>query len=225
MLPRQDFSHIRKHAEAFLGRNRNKPGRPVPTSSAVIAPTPALTNRAKTGRRLEPIILLSPSASSLLRMSNIKSFLDNGYYSSPDSTTGVNILHVSRSLPSIDPQRPMRFILVDTPDQFKPDYWQRVVAVFTTGQLWQFKSYKWQSPPELFTHALGIYVGWRGEDVPQTVRGWGRGVVSAAIDKYNPAQGVQGRWRDREVVEGLWTAIEESMRSRGWNKDGLSTAR
>ena len=25
-----------------------------------------------------------------------------------------------------------------------------------------------------------------------------------------------GRWRDREVVEGIWTAIEEGMKLRGW---------
>lgn len=28
----------------------------------------------------------------------------------------------------------------------------RVVAVFTTGQLWQFKQYKWHDPKELFRH-------------------------------------------------------------------------
>ena len=179
----------------------------------------------KPGRRPDPIILLSPSASSLLRMSNIKSFLDTGTYIPPDSalagsTSSANILHVSRLLPSIDPQRPFRFILVDTPEQFKPDYWNRVVSVFTTGQTWQFKSYKWQNAPDLFKNALGIYIGWRGEDVPATVRGWGRGVTSAMIEKWNPQQGVQGRWRDREVVEGIWDRVEESMRSRGWSKDG-----
>lgn len=153
-------------------------------------------------------------------MQNIKTFLDAGIYQPADSTSGAsNILHVSRSLPSIDPQRPLRFILVDSADQFKPDYWNRVVAVFTTGQLWQFKGYLWQSPPDLFSHALGIYVGWRGEDVPSTVKGWGRGVMAAQIDKYNPNQGAQARWRDREVVEGIWTAIEESMRTKGWGKD------
>ncbi len=109
---------------------------------------------------------------------------------------------------------------MDTPEQFKPDYWARVVAVFTTGQTWQFKGYKWQSPPDLFKNVLGIYVGWRGEDIPGTVKGWGRGVVSTQVDKWNSHAGVQGRWRDREVVEGLWGAIEESMRNRGWGKDG-----
>lgn len=158
-------------------------------------------------------------------MSNIKSFLDDGTYIPPDSTASINILHISRLLPSIDPQRPLRFVLVDSLDQFKPDYWSRVVAVFTTGQIWQFKSYKWQSPPELFSHALGVYVGWRGEETPQTVRGWGRGVISTQIEKYHNLQGVQGRWRDREIVEGIWTAVEQSMKSRGWNKDGVAAAR
>jgi len=159
-------------------------------------------------------------------MSNVKSFLDSGIYAPPDSaSSNANILHISRLLPSIDPQRPLRFILVDTPEQFKPDYWSRLAAVFTTGQTWQFKSYKWQSPPDLFSHALGIYVGWRGEETPSAVRGWGRGVMSTQLDKWHGNQGSQGRWRDRETVEGIWTAIEESMKSKGWNKDGTVTGR
>lgn len=158
-------------------------------------------------------------------MSNIKSFLESGTYIPADSSlagssASANILHVSRLLPSIDNQRPFRFILVETPEQFKPDYWNRVVAVFTTGQTWQFKSYKWQNAPDLFKNALGIYVGWKGEDVPRNVKGWGRGVTSAQIEKWNPAQGIGGRWRDREVVEGIWDKVEESMRSKGWSKDG-----
>ncbi|KAF2836115.1 CDC73-domain-containing protein [Patellaria atrata CBS 101060] len=223
-----DFSHIRKNAAAFLGHTRARAG---PAPSAPLSSNPALvSNLKKPGRRPEPIILLSPSASSLLRMSNIKSFLDNGVYIPPDSALAgssntANILHISRILPSIDPSRPMRFVLVDSSDQFKPDYWQRVVAVFTTGQTWQFKSYKWTQAPELFSHALGIYLGWRGEDVPSTVRGWGRGVVSQQVDKWNPHQGPNGRWRDREVVELIWSAVEESMRNKGWTRDGIPSGR
>ena len=56
--------------------------------------------------------------------------------------------------------------------------------------------------------------------MPSAVRGWGRGVISTQIDKWNPQQGTHGRWRDREVVEGIWDRIEESMRSKGWSKDG-----
>lgn len=156
-------------------------------------------------------------------MSNIKSFLESGTYIPPDaslssSSASSSILHLARIIPSIDATRPIRFIVVDSPEQFKPEYWARVVAVFTTGQTWQFKNYKWQAPQELFRHALGVYVGWRGEAVPEAVRGWGRGVVSVALDPWN---GVGGgtRWRDREGVEAVWRGVEENMRVKGWSKD------
>ncbi|KAI9774679.1 MAG: accessory factor associated with RNA polymerase II [Geoglossum simile] len=226
-----DFSHVRKTAESFLGRSRNKQGQHASSTVNPLNSNPSLVSLPKKrGGRPDPIILLSPSASSLLRMSNIKSFLESGIYVPPDSALAgssntASILHISRMLPSIDASRPLRFILVDTPEQFKPDYWSRVVGVFTTGQTWQFKSYKWQSPSDLFRNALGIFVGWRGEDVPSSVKGWGRGVMSTAVEKWNNHSGVQGRWRDREVVEGIWGNIEESMKSRGWGKDGGSAMR
>lgn len=117
----------------------------------------------KPSRRPDPIILLSPSASALIRLSNARSFLEDGKFAPADAgSTGASMLHVQRSMPNIDPTRPMRFILVEGPEQFKPEYWNRVVAVFTTGQTWQFKNYKWSNPNELFKHVLGVYLGWRG---------------------------------------------------------------
>ncbi|KAL8856542.1 MAG: hypothetical protein Q9178_006857 [Gyalolechia marmorata] len=219
-----DFSRVRKIAETFLSRSRpSKSLTSVANTSLVSLPGKPLINPGKPSshRRPDPIILLSPSASSLLRLSNIKSFLSEGLYTPPTTSTHANILHLTRLLPTIDPHRPLRFILVDTPEQFKPDYWNRVVAVFTTGQTWQFKGYKWQDPRELFKEALGVYVGWRGEDLPASVRGWGRGVLSVGVEKWNPGQGTGGRWRDREVVEGVWGRVEEWMRGKGWGKEGL----
>lgn len=205
--------NAQKSAKAATGTNAN--GAALPHNPKAVV------------RRPDPIILLSPSASSLLRMANIKSFLENGTFIPADSSTATSsssasILHISRLLPSVDPSRPIRFIIVDTPADFKPEYWSRVVAVFTTGQVWQFKSYKWQQPTELFRHTLGVYVGWRGEHQPETVRGWGRGVLSTQIDKFVPGQS-QARWRDREVVEGIWKAVEENMRAKGWRRDAGPT--
>ena len=208
----QDFGGIRKYSALFMGKRAEQQ----PASTPALTNNPALrppVKAAQPGRRPEPIILLSPSASSLLRMPNIKSFLVDGVYTPPDSGSGSNILHISRALPSIS-SHPLRFILVDSPDNFRPDYWSRVVAVFTTGQTWQFKNYKWQNPAELFAHALGVYVGWKGEVVPDTVKGWGRGVLTVQIDK-----GSQ-RWRDREVVEDVWSAVEGRMKALGWGKEG-----
>jgi parafibromin len=216
-----DFSHVRKQAAVILGRARSRPGQP----GTELTESHALVSNLskKSNRRPEPIILLSPSASSLLRMSNIKKFLEEGVFVPADSpsagSTGATILHIQRSMPSIDPQRPLRFVLVETPDQFKPDYWSRLVAVFTTGQAWQFKSYKWSSAPELFSRVLGLYVGWNGEALPDTVKGWGRTVKAASVEKWSASRGEAGRWQDREVVENIWSAIEESMRVKGWSRE------
>ncbi|KAJ5363071.1 RNA polymerase II accessory factor Cdc73 [Penicillium brevicompactum] len=243
-----DFSHVRKSAELFLDRSRNRPGHPGAkpgTSSAVPAPSAGLSapSSRKPGSRSrpDPIILISPSASSLIRMSNVKTFLEKGIFVPPDhptlsSATDANRVVLERPLrinsdpsnPNANaigsrtggkPTRPTKFVILDSTTNFKPDYWNRLVAVFTTGQTWQFKPYKWSSPPELFKHATGVYVGWRGEEVPSQVKGWGRGVDNFAVERWDEKNGIQGggRWRDREVVEGIWAAIEEGMRLRGWS--------
>ncbi|KAI1977287.1 accessory factor associated with RNA polymerase II [Ophidiomyces ophidiicola] len=244
-----DFSHVRKTAEKFLGRGRAgaapytsggaKPGAKSAIPTPVRGLIPKKSMDPSSSRRPNPIILVSPSASSLLRMSNIKAFLEEGTYIPPDHptlsrSTGANRLKISRALHSVHDSssagghKPSTsrsgtvFILVDSTADFKPEYWNNVVAVFTTGQTWQFKSYKWSSPPDLFKHATGVYVGWRGEDVPRDVKGWGRGVRTFALERWDEkssgpnAIGGRTRWRDREVVEGIWGAIEEGMRARGW---------
>jgi parafibromin len=237
----QDFSHVRKAAEVFLKNRKpppnpasSRPGQPPKPSSTQLANRPAAATPKPlaapvSSKRQDPIILLSPSASSLLRLSNIKSFLDSGLFVPADhptlsSQTTANLLHITRPLQSLDPSgRPYRFIIVDSPEQFKPDYWNRVVAVFTTGQVWQFRGYKWREPQELFGHVLGIYVGERGGPVPSEVKGWGSGVKSFFVDRWDErAHGGavdqstrEGRrWRDREVVEEVWRTIEAYMRGK-----------
>ncbi|KAI9666992.1 MAG: accessory factor associated with RNA polymerase II [Trizodia sp. TS-e1964] len=218
-----DFSEFIKDAEGFLGRGKQPADTNLsklagPSSSAATSQTLVALPKKST-RRVDPIILLSPSASALLRLSNIKSFLEDGIFDPIDASAAsdtATILHISRLMPNIDPTRPMRFIIVDSSEHFKPDYWTRLVAVFTTGQAWQFKSYKWQDPLELFKNTLGIYVGYRNEELPTSVQNWGKSVMTTAIDKWVPQQGPEGRWRDREVVESIWSAIEETMRVKVW---------
>lgn len=219
-----DFSHVRKQAEDFITRLRTTkaptasvpatkslPHRGPPTAiPASLAPKPQ-----KSRSRIDPIILLSPSASSLLTMANIKPFLESGVFSPSTTASGPHpqIHHVSRLLPSIHPTTPFRFIIVDSPEKFKPDYWDRVVAVFTTGQGWQFRGYKWSNPVELFREVRGYYVGWEGEKTPDVVKGWGAGVRCYNVERAR-------RFRDREVCEKIWEGIEVWMRGKGWGQNG-----
>ncbi|KAI1750003.1 RNA pol II accessory factor, Cdc73 family-domain-containing protein [Xylaria castorea] len=214
-----DFSHVRKLAAIFMTK------KPLHVSSSHIASSTTIASHQKQ-KRPDPIILLSPSESSLLKMSNIKSFLESSQYVPPNSvsasSTAANMLHINRLIKDIDANRPMRFILVEGTEQFKPEYWNRVVAVFTTGQTWQFKNYKWSNPAELFRHVPGIFVGWRGEQPPESIRAWGHRVMNVAVDRWkNPGTATvdSSRWRDREAVEGIWKAIESNMRTKGWKRD------
>lgn len=165
-------------------------------------------------------------------MSNVKSFLDQGLYVPADhptlaSQTTPNILHVTRTLPGLSP-KPFRFILVDSPDQFKPEYWSRVVAVFTTGQTWQFRGYKWREPQQLFENVLGVYVGEKAQPLPTDIKGWGSAVRKFELERWDershganidPDQRQNKRWRDRETVEELWRILEAHMRSKGeWKR-------
>ena len=191
-------------------------------------------------RRPDPIILLSPSASSLLRLTNIKPFLESGRFIPPDApvlSNNLNLLHITRHVKDIDPHRPTRFALVEGCEQFKPEYWNRVVAVFTTGQVWQFKSYRWPKPTELFKHIMGVYVGYRGEDVPETVRSWGHRIVTASVDRWRDgaaaqlatagaalADGKDTSYRDREAADHIWRMIESNMRAKGWRRDAWPTS-
>ncbi|KAK1998679.1 Cdc73 family RNA pol II accessory factor [Colletotrichum falcatum] len=208
-----DFSHVRKLAIPFVQKK--------PHGASSIGANPSLPiNQKPPTRRPDPIILLSPSASSLLRLSNIRSFLEGGRYVQPDGSAAASMLHVSRVMRDIDPSRPMRFILVEGPEQFKPEYWNRVVAVFTTGQSWQFKNYKWSSPPDLFRRILGIFIGWRGEQPPDSVKEWGHRVLQLGVDRWRDGTGAQeaAKFRDKEAAESIWRAIEANMKNKGWTK-------
>ncbi|KAF3397002.1 Cell division control protein 73 [Talaromyces pinophilus] len=254
-----DFSHIRKTAEIFLGRNRSSRGQyppgsnkgppgkggiivPAPSAGLALPKKPVSSSSSRSSRHPDPIILLSPSASSPIRLSNIKTFLQDGVFVPPDhptlaSDSGLNMQIITRqtrignatssqggsggaggAAPSN--RRPTRFILADSTANFKPDYWQRLVAVFTTGQAWQFKTYKWSNPPELFRHAAGIYVGMSGEHVPNQIKDWGRGVSTFTLSRWDEKKGVDGagRWLDREIVEHIWDVIENNMKAKGWTK-------
>lgn len=188
-LKPMDFSAVRKDAyEHFISKMRNKQASPI-------------ENKQK---RRDPIILLSPSASSLLTMHNIKRFLEDGVFVPPEQAMQMNggsrsaelvaISHISRIAKGLS----YRFVIVQGVDKFRPDYWDRVVCVFTTGQAWQFKEYKWSEPRELFHHVKGFLIQYVGDPPHPATKEWN--VESVRIEKNR-------RHTDREVVSRLWESL------------------
>lgn len=48
----------------------------------------------------------------------------------------------------------------------------RVAIVFTNGQEWQFKGWKWEKPVDVFAHVVGICVKYSDEPAPGSVSSW-----------------------------------------------------
>lgn len=169
------------------------------------------------GRSKDPIILLSPSTSALLNMGNVRSFLEDGEFIPRMAGLGApDLIRLNRyssrfGSKSGNPgeRTKIHFVVVDNVEKFtKPEYWDRVVAVFVTGQAWQFKSYRWPTPNELFQHIAGFYLAFQGERVPPELGTW-RNVTVTQIPKNE-------RFRDREAAEVIWNQIEKWMLAKGW---------
>ncbi|VVT58058.1 uncharacterized protein SAPINGB_P006016 [Magnusiomyces paraingens] len=181
----------------------------------------------------DPIILLSPSTSALLNMGNVKAFLERGEFVPSTSSIGAsNLQYITRystRLAGISGGNgnsssgkggsagsgsagghgvKVKFLVVDNVERFRPEYWDRVVAVFVTGQSWQFKTYKWSNPNDLFQKVAGVYLTYVGERVPPVLGSW-TNITVATIPKNE-------RFRDREAAELIWNQIEKWMLSKGW---------
>ncbi len=201
-------SVIKQSDELIINKLNHK--KPVSSNSGKSSSTSSSSSlsSSKRSRNNDPIILVSPSASSLITMSNIKEFFEDGKFLDPSTTSSdSNILRLSHSMSNKSLGR-VRFLVVsDTAKFTKTKDWDRVVAIITTGQLWQFKEYHWTNPNELFRHAKGYFFSYKGDIVPESIKGWNVDVVT--IDRTR-------RFRDREVMVKFWDGIEKYMIERGW---------
>ena len=74
-------------------------------------------------------------------MHNVKAFLEEGRFVAPGVAAtdagggrGPELLHISHRSNRAG-GRAVRYVVVEGTEKFKPDYWERVVCVFTTGHI------------------------------------------------------------------------------------------
>lgn len=189
-----DFSSVQKDCYANILKHKGK------SSTTQESAKPQSQDRRK-----EPIILLSPSASALLTLSNVRQFLEDGNFVDPQSAYGIDMLRLNHTNAYMGK---LTYVVVDSHEKLtKPEYWDRVVAVFTTGQEWQFKSYRWSDPNTLFHRVKGYCLVYNNDPVPPPVTNWNVEVVR--IDKGQ-------RFKDREIVAKFWESLDRFMINRGW---------
>ena len=106
-----------------------------------------------------PIIIVPAVVTSLVSSLNVVDFLEMGNYvtnekKKSDGTKRVPVQLVKRKLPS---GQVLEYKIVDTIVGFEDKDWDRVVAVFATGQDWQFKGWKWDTPVALFAKVFSNF--------------------------------------------------------------------
>lgn len=148
-------------------------------SSSSVRAAPSAVKPARKSRAQDPIILLSNSPTALVNMFNVKALLQDGVFVPPDvareQAGGVAELVVTLRPPASEgpasgPTTALtrRILVVDSAEAVNrlgsgapgtdQDPWNRVVAVFTTGQTWQFKAYRWTDPRDLFRHGTLVTI-------------------------------------------------------------------
>ncbi|WPK23891.1 hypothetical protein PUMCH_001141 [Australozyma saopauloensis] len=157
----------------------------------------------------QPIIIVSPATTALLSLTNIKQFLEEGKFVEPSlQRVENNVVTIER--PSNRFVSPAHSIMVvDNVDLFtKPEYWDRVIAIFTTGQAWQFAKYKYSKPEILFQKYPGFYMSYQGDIVPKQIHDWNVSVVS--VDRG------EKRFRDKMIVKDLWMQLDKILLARNY---------
>lgn len=198
-LKNVDFGYLVSDARKFVAQLKKKgPVRPESAANGSSA-------------KKQPIIVISPATTALISLGNVKEFLENGRFVDPtaSSTRAQGLVTVNHPSERLVPAA-QQVMVVDNVDMFtKPEYWDRVVAVFTTGQTWQFAKYKYLKPEELFQRYVGFFVGYQGDIVPKQIKDWN--VNEIKIDR-------ERRFRDKMIVKDFWAEVDRVLVSRGYGK-------
>ncbi|WOL15280.1 hypothetical protein Cni_G24061 [Canna indica] len=158
-----------------------------------------------------PIILVPSASQTLITIYNVKEFLEDGVFvptdvkmkamrgPKPECVTVQKKLSRDRVVAAYEVR--------DKPSAFKPEDWDRVVAVFVLGKEWQFKDWPFKDHVEIFNKIIGFFVRFEDDSVEsaKTVKQWNVKIISISKHK---------RHQDRTAALEVWDRLEEFMRSR-----------
>jgi len=189
-------------------------------AQAQSTPTTDAKGSVKKNRNVAPIIIISSSPTALITMYNVRKFLEDSQYETPEDAKRRMAAEGNHKLDDVLPiyrkknlivagrkeggiEKPIKYFVVDGVEalgKFGTDAWDRVICVMTTGQTWQFKPYKWQDPTQLFHHVKGIHVTWANDPPNPRVRDWN--VTDLKIDPNR-------RHVDKSTVANFWMQLDE----------------
>jgi len=175
--PKDKGSKEKKEAKVAPSNQPVNPKRPVQTSSYIIVVPNALT--------------------SPINLKNCEDFLLNGKYIKAEDIIDKNQSEVRFV------HGGLRFKIINDPRKLERSDWDRVVAVFCTGQTWQFKDWRWSTPVELFKNVLGVHLNVNDQVINPTVQSWNCKVI-----KIHPHK----RHLDQTASNEFWAYCNEFIK-------------
>ncbi|KAH8977406.1 RNA polymerase II accessory factor [Lactarius hatsudake] len=214
-IKNNNFSSVRNVFVAKLKtlKEAKKPG----TVAPAVAPLADPKAQARKQKNMYPIIMISSSPTSLITMYNVRRFLQESIFepsaearsrlAAEGTTKAEDLIPIYRERTTIEPggqarASSQRYYVVDSVEalnKFGADAWDRVVCVLTTGQVWQFRPYKWSEPRVLFHHVKGMYVSWANDPPNPKIKDWN--VTELKIDSHR-------RHVDKSTVAYFWKTLD-----------------
>lgn len=156
------------------------------TSTTSAAPVKEAAPSSAPQRRL-PIIIVPGSLTACITLINVKDFLLEGTYYSVEEKRKAGVtknresdgLILTRHLPNNGGR--LLYHIIDDPLKLAAEEWDLVVAVFATGQAWQFKGWKYSSPVTLFQNVLGVHVCVDSAVVDANIQSWNCKVLKVSF--------------------------------------------
>ncbi|KAF9131257.1 accessory factor associated with RNA polymerase II [Mortierella sp. 14UC] len=219
------FANIQKNgSEILMGKGKDDKGlkKPDPRQPGAAAPAGASSTTARPGassstparpsanpshrsklQSKTPIIIVPAAVTSMITMYNVKQLLEGQEFADSGDVRNKgeakpNRIRINRRMKPNETSK-VEYEVIDNTDILKPEDWDRVVCVFTTGAEWQFKKFKWQKPVELFAQVKGFYTKWADEQPKETIKTWNVEILS--LNRHR-------RHADRAVVTEFWDKLQ-----------------
>jgi parafibromin len=218
----KSFESVRKMAVDILLRGQR---------SVVPAPTSTVGSSKSNGKKAATlsaketptsIIIVPATLTAPVTLFNVKQFLEHGVFISMAELQKRGALGPKQSSISVERKNAKTgeitiYQVIDSIDRLKDEEWKQVVAVFVSGQHWQFKGWKWEQPVDLFENSTfshdahlennmyltlvkGYYVKYTDSQVESAVRGWNVSVLE--VHRYK-------RHLDTQCAHKFWNTLDQ----------------
>ncbi|XP_067941527.1 parafibromin-like [Watersipora subatra] len=177
------------------GRKAVEQPRPVPRPVSEARPIPSNKKTSRT-----PIIIIPAATTSLIQMINAKDILQDYKYVSAEQKRKEgakrdNEVLIQRKRGDVT----IPYRVIDNPLKLQHHDWDRVVAVFVQGPAWQFKSWPWPNPTDIFSRMKGFHMHLKDMPVEANVKKWD--VTILALDRHR-------RHLDRANLQRFWEILD-----------------